>query len=325
MKVDPNAQLEQVGTSPVHQALDTVEASLACDNVAAARASTSIVTDLVIAGADLHELDEHGRTPLIRAAMNEMPSFLVSLMLEFGSSANARDRQKNTALHHAATRALSDETANLDTIQVLVVHGADQSLRNRRGRTPLHEAISFGRLQCAQMLLDYGANLETTDSNGWTPLFGAVVQGSAVLTKLMCDRGAVVDKKDRSGQTALRYAISQGCGEVAEALLEAGADVNLVTKGETPLCQATSKSNLSLLELLLARDADVSLPSPSYCDALPIHIAAMGRDPAILEVLLRAGSPINARDAEGRTPLRWAINDGGGEMVHFLFSKGAAK
>ncbi|KAL7622712.1 hypothetical protein AAE478_006390 [Parahypoxylon ruwenzoriense] len=324
-KVDPNAQLEQCGIVPIHRALDWVEASLASDNKVAARVSALIVTALVIAGADLKALDENGRTPLIRAAINEMPSSLISLMLEFGASVNAKDRQRNTSIHHAATKAPSDEMANIDIIQVLLVHGADQSLRNKRGRTPLHEAISFERFDRAQELLDYGANLEMADNNGWTPLFGAVAQGSAALAKLVCDRGAVVDKKDKNGQSALRYAISQGCKEVVEVLLSAGADVNLIIKGETPLCQAASKSNSSLLGLLLTHGADVTLPSPRYCGALPIHIAAMGNDLAILDMLLEAGSPINAVDDERRTPLRWAIDSRKNELVHFLFSKGAAK
>ncbi|KAI1371125.1 ankyrin repeat-containing domain protein [Hypoxylon crocopeplum] len=324
-KASPHLPLDQSGTLPIHRALDQVESSLASANKAAAGASASIVTALVIAGAHLRSPDENGRTPLVRAVMNEMPDSLISLMLEFGASANAKDRERNTALHHAASKAPSDEMGNINAIRILLVYGADQGHRNKKGRTPLHEAVSFECFDRARELLDYGADLEVADNNGWTPLLGAVIQGSATLAKLLCDRGAMIDKKDKNGHTPLHYAISQGCNEVAEVLLDAGANVNLISKGEAPLCRATSKSNFPLIKLLLARGANVTLPSPGYYGALPIHIAAMGNDLAILKALLEAGSPINAVDDELRTPLRWAMDGGKNEFVHFLFSKGAAR
>lgn len=324
-KVDPNAQLEQWGILPIHRALDQVEGSLTSNNRTTVGASTSIVTALVIAGADLRALDENGRTPLLRAVMNEMPDSLISLMLEFGASANAKDKQRSSALHYAAAKVPSDEVGNAGIIRILLVRGADQSLKNKRGRTPLHDAISSDMFDRARELLDYGADLEVADKNGRTPLLAAVTQGSAPMTKLVCDRGATVDKKDRDGYTALHYAISQGCKEIVEILLDAGADVNLISKGETPLCRAVSKSKLPLVNVLLTHFADVAVPSPSYGDALPIHIAAMGNNLAILDTLLKAGSPINAMDEERRTPLRWAMDGGRNEVVHFLFKEGAAK
>ncbi|KAI0003904.1 ankyrin repeat-containing domain protein [Xylariaceae sp. FL0662B] len=323
-KVNPNTPLEPLGIIPIHRALNRVEISLASHDDVAARESASIVTALVVAGARLEVLDEHGRSPLIRAVKNEMPDSLVALMLEFGASVNATDRQKNTALHHAAARAPLDVMGNANVIQILLVHGADQGRKNERGRTPLHEAVSFERFDRARELLDYGANFEVADRRGWTPLLGAVAQGNAELTKLICERGAVVDAKDRNGQTILHHAISQGYQRIVEILVDAGADVNLISKGETPLCRATSKSNLSLVEFLLARGADVTLPSPGYCGALPVHIAAMGNALAVLDVLLEAGSPINGLDDEQRTPLKWAMDGRKNEFVHFLLNKGAA-
>ncbi|KAI1394453.1 ankyrin repeat-containing domain protein [Hypoxylon trugodes] len=324
-KVSPNTPLEHSGSVPIHQALGEVEASLASDNKTAAGISASIVTALVVAGANLQTLDENGRTPLIRAVMNEMPDSLITLMLEFGALVNAKDWQRNTALHHAATKAPSDEMGNINTVRILLAHGADQSFRNKRGRTPLHEAVSFECFDRVRELLDYGADFDVTDNNGWTPLFGAVTQGNTEVTKLLCDRGAVVDKKDKNSQTALHYAISQGSLEITKVLLDAGADANLISKGETPLCRATSKSHLELVKLLLSHGADVALPSPGYYGALPIHVVAMGNNVAIFDVLLEGGSPINAVDDERRTPLRWAMDGGKNEFVHFLLNKGAAK
>lgn len=322
---NPDAPLHNLGIVPIHRALNQVEESLASDNKMEATTSASIVTALIIAGASLQAVDDDGRTPLMRVVMNAMSDSIVSLMLEFGALVNAKDRKRNTALHYAASKAPTEEPGNTDTVRILLVNGADQCLKNKRGRTPLHEAVSFKCFDRSRELLDYGADPEVVDTNGWTPLLGAVTQGDVALTKLLCDRGAIVDKKDKNRHTTLHYAISQGRMEVSKALLDAGADVNLVSKGETPLCRATSKSDLALVKILLERGANIALPSPSYYGALPIHIAAMGKDVAIINVLLEAGSPINAMDDECRTPLRWAMDGGKNEFVHFLLSKGAVK
>ncbi|ORY68952.1 ankyrin repeat-containing domain protein, partial [Pseudomassariella vexata] len=265
-----------------------------------------IINALVLAGANLQAVDEHGRTPLIRAVKDEMSDSLVTLLLEFGARVNATDEQQNTALHYAAMQQPSAEMRNLNVIRILLVNGADQGIRNVRGRTPLYKAIMWERLGRAVELLDYGADLEAVDNNGQTALYDAVLHGNAQLTRLLCERGASLDKKDKTGQTALHYAVSQGRSEIVEILVNAGANVNLISKGETPLCRATAKSNKYLIAFLLALGADISVPSPGYSGALPIHLACIGKQMEILKTLVDAGSPLDVVDDEGRTPLQWA-------------------
>lgn len=323
-KADPNANLKGTKIAPIHHALSQTEAALGCEDDIASRDLILIVIALVLAGADLQVVDEEHRTPLIRAVKGEMGDGLVALMLEYGSSVNATDNERNTSLHYAAMQHTSAEMRNVETIRTLLAFGADLNAKNQRGRTPLYEAIMWEHLDQTVQLLDYGCDVEISDNNGWTPLHGAVHQGHALLTKLLCERGAFVDQKDKTGQTPLHYAVSQGRQEILEALVVAGADVNLISKGETPLCRATAKSNGPLIDYLLSHEADVSVPSPGYNGALPIHIAAIGKDLGIISSLIDGGSFIDAQDDAGRTPLGWAMEARRNSVVHLLMNKGAS-
>ncbi|KAH8671630.1 ankyrin repeat-containing domain protein [Xylariales sp. PMI_506] len=323
-KADPNAPLKGSKTTPMHRALSYAESALSSEDEVAARDIISIISALILSGANLENTNDNRETPLIRAVKGEMGNSIISLMLESGAPVNATDKEFNTALHYAAMQRASAEVRNVDSIRTLLAYGANHNIRNQRGRTPLYKAVMWKHQGRATELLDYGADLEVADNNGWTPLYGAVLQGNASLTKLLCDRGAYVDKKDKTGQTPLHYAVSQGLQPVIEVLVGAGADVNLISKGETPLCRATAKSNGPLIKYLLSHGADVSAPSPGYNGALPIHIAAMGKDIQTLEILVEAGSPLDVVDGGGRTPRTWASEVGKQDAVKYLDSKGAS-
>ncbi|KAF3023573.1 hypothetical protein E8E14_011300 [Neopestalotiopsis sp. 37M] len=320
---DPNGTVKGSKVTPIHSALSQTESVLGCEDEVASRDLVMIVMALVLAGADLHAVDDEGRTPLVRVAKGEMGDGLVALMLESGAEVNAADKEGNTALHYAAMQNNLLETGNVETIKILLANGADLRAQNRRGRTPLYESVMWEHIDQTAQLIDYGSDLEISDSHGWTPLYAAVFQGHTHLTRLLCERGAFVDEKDKTGQAPLHYAISQGRCAIVQVLVEAGADVNLIAKGETPLCRAAAKTNSSVIEFLLQHGADVSVPSPGYHGALPIHIAAIGKDLDVLNALISAGSFVNARDGAGRTPLAWARESGRNEIAEFLKGKGA--
>ncbi|KAI1849532.1 hypothetical protein JX265_013647 [Neoarthrinium moseri] len=323
-KADPNAPHKDSKMTPIHRALGQAEEALGCEDEIASRDSSLIITALVLAGADLRAVDEERRTPLARAAKGEMGDELVALMLDYGANVNATDKEQNTPLHYAAMQHASAEMGNMKTIRILLALGADQNIRNQRGRTALYKAVMWENITQAAELLDYGADLDISDNNGWTALYGAVLQGNVGLTQLLCGRGAFVDKKDKTGQTALHYAVSQGRQDIVEVLVNAGADVNIISKGETALCRATAKANAGLVSYLLSQGADASVPSLGYNGALPIHIAAVGKDLEVLKVLVEKNRDlINTPDTEGKTPLVWAKEAEKTEAMHFLLNMGA--
>ena len=59
---------------------------------------------LIIAHADVNELDHHKRTPLLKAARHNSKNDILQLLLNHGANPETADEEGNTPLHFAAMR-----------------------------------------------------------------------------------------------------------------------------------------------------------------------------------------------------------------------------
>ena len=87
--------------------------------------------------------------------------------------------------------------------------------RSPNSRSPLHVAVSFGRVELVKLLLERGANANVSDAVGATPLHvvaqrrhrGLIpIQQDLEVMKLLMAHGADVNAKDHQGRTPLWYA-----------------------------------------------------------------------------------------------------------------------
>jgi ankyrin repeat protein len=122
----------------------------------------------------------------------------------------------------------------------------------------------------------------------------------------------------------LNGAVFHGHRQLTEFLIEQGANVNhaLPDTGETPLHSALCKTNSRVfnpvLKVLLKNGADsnrATIPgveTDSFMRDIrtrgetPLHRAAAFGDAEAIQLLLDAGAVIDAKDANGDTPLTWA-------------------
>ena len=122
----------------------------------------------------------------------------------------------------------------------------------------------------------------------------------------VCIFAALVAVALSTAELDLYNAVSSGNVTQVEAALTAGADVNYRnpndTESSTPLHIASKNGSLSVVKVLVAWDADLTLTTnaTNYEGFTALHIAARENHTAIAQVLLYAGINRYTLDAQGR-------------------------
>ncbi|KAG0130927.1 ankyrin repeat-containing domain protein [Tuber indicum] len=211
----------------------------------------------------LHKHALRDNTVLLWAAARGQDT-LVKLLLEKGTDVNLQaGNLLRTPLHEAC------QNEHESTVNLLLSAGADVSIRDTHGDTPLHLATT-ARAKIAEALLDRGAE--------------EVVQ-------LLLNRGARVDLRGYYDMTVLHLAAAGGSWGVLKLLLANGADRFVEERdmeGETPLHRAVRHGFRDMVHLLLDRGADVS--AQNYIGVMARHTRqdrAQGRE-GIEELLVSA-------------------------------------
>jgi ankyrin repeat protein len=150
----------------------------------------------------------------------------------------------------------------------------------------------------------------------------AVGTGNIEAVKKHLAAGTDVNAND-GGWTPLWYAADEGHKEIVELLIAKGADVNVKNKGDvTPLYGAARSGRKEVAELLIAKGADVN--ARDDVGRIPLHIATGGDHKEIVELLIAKGADVNAKnDKFVGTFLHWAAFSGHKEIAELLIAKGA--
>lgn len=190
-----------------------------------------------------------------------------------------------TALHSAAFKN------HADVIDLLLAAGADpDALQREDGSTALLEASVSGHTASVERLLAGGANPDKGSSA--KPLPSAAIKDRRDVVAQLLAAGADPNIAEDDGSTALLKAAAVGHGAVVRLLLEGGADPN-VGRGDDPIT--------------------------------PLHYAAFGGFEEVVAALLAAGARLDAADAEGSSPLRFALAQSNhARVAHALLQAGAA-
>lgn len=165
------------------------------------------------------------------------------------------------------------------------------------------------------------------------PLVYAASRGRTETVELLVQRGGSI-WGDSGLSSALLAAAGGGHVEVMRLLLDRGVDPNGVgSSQEPPLFWAAASCNPEALELLLGRGADPMAVHPETGHtALTFAVARVGRHSKdigvfdvvrVIDTLLQAGTPLDARDFRGMTALLHAAETGSMSAMRALVEKGA--
>ena len=141
----------------------------------------------------------------------------VNARLESGKSGKALLTRKG-----ATPFLLAAVTADVPYMKILVELGANPTLPNSEGATPLMAAAGLGCLapteeagtepevvEAVEYLLSLGGDLNTVDDNGETAMHGAAYKSLPQVVKILADQGANIEiwnRKNKWGWTPLRIA-----------------------------------------------------------------------------------------------------------------------
>ena len=292
---DPNIRDEGDHAYPIH--------------FAAERGDLAVVRLLVEQGADpvgagtLHELDVLGWAVCFDYAMHlDVARYLLA---------------------HGARHTLLSAVAmgEVDAVRARAASGEDLNQRmdrtNRR-RTPLHLAVVKGQPASAAALLSLGADADLEDAAGLTPLDVAALAGDEAMTRVLLDGGA---------RLTLPAAVALERPDVVERLVREDPDFVSMTSRERwgrLVVHASERASGRALDALLTTLTRyrgglsvVNVPDDeeTAVDAAPhhtpLHAAAFRGNDEAVEVLLRHGADVRARDGKYcATPAGWAAYAG---------------
>ncbi|NVN99119.1 MAG: ankyrin repeat domain-containing protein [Geobacteraceae bacterium] len=205
--------------------------------------------------------------------------------------------------------------------------GFDVNSVNSENQTLLMKGARHGYKDIVELLLKNKANIAARDISGTTALMHAAKGGSLEVIKLLLAHGAVVDEADSSGETALMYACRDGNIDVVRLLLDSGANIEVRNKqGNTPLL--ISNRNRPVLELLIARGANREAVNNEGSNLLIRAVWNQSKTDekeferllGDLKYIITQTKDIEHRDKKGNTALQTTVSD---EILELLIKSGA--
>jgi len=218
---------------------------------------------------------------------------------------------------------LSEQSAPLDILQLLLEHGADISATalDWEGNTPLFVAVSRGNLEAVKILHKHAQSLNDTEfllqqsTRHGTVLHCAAERSATNVLRYLIQMRADLNLLHPSNKTTpLVTAIQCESKGVLRVLLEANVDLKLrCPVGLTALHYACGKRGRTGLELAgMILDHAKSLPKPIHLDLLrqkdkrgqtPLFSCVIYSNTETLKLLLSHNARINERDFAGETVL----------------------
>lgn len=309
------------------------------------RHDDSLVDLLLRAGAKPDLADDTGATPLYLACLNRSAA-TIERLLQARANTNAALVSGETVLmtcartgEAAGVRALLARGANVNAkepghdqtalmwaaaqshpaaVEALLKGGADVRARSRSYTQTVTSEVTQ---RAGREELNY-----TVPRGGSTPLLFAARSGDAESARMLIEAGADVNETLPDGASALVIAAHSGHTRAATVLLEKGADPNAAEVGYTALHAAVLRTDLALVNALLAHKAnpnaqitrgmpvrrtsqDFELPK-TLIGATPYLLAAKFLEADIMQALAAGGADTRLPMNDGATPLLAAAGMG---------------
>jgi ankyrin repeat protein len=215
---------------------------------------------------------------------------------------------------------------------LIVTRPQDVNARGGYHGTPLHAAVSEGKLDVVTLLFEHGADVNALDDQGRTPIFWAWRRGHLDMVELLLINHADVNARDAHKGTLLFHTSLEGDLEATRLLLRHGALLDVYDEnGSTPIMEAAQNGHLGVVSLMLQNCASGdSLENGAVVNSrdndgwTPLVIASQHGHPDVVRLLLESRATVDARNNYGSTPLAIASDNGHSDVVRLLLERCAA-
>jgi len=227
---------------------------------------------------------------------------------------NIRDNHNNYYITYAIMFNV------IDVIKILIEHGARVDILDKYGRTILYTPIMNGFIDVVTLLLDYkniGKSLVSQlDKYDLIPLHYAIAEKSLDIVNILLSHGSDVGHKNLDGNDALMLSIMSENIDVFKTILPHVKNINLTNKYNETSLHIACKKNLDDIVALLINNK-INIDAQDMHESTALHLCA-GHNINIVKVLMAGGANVNLQDANGNTPLHYAVLNGNNETFDEL-------
>lgn len=303
--------------------------------IAAAEGHASLIPHLLRYGADTMAKDKVFNRTAIEWAVLEGHVSAVQMLLTSQYFASMKEGLLAlTHCYHALDDIPGKEDDQSDVSQLLldVQNTFSDDLKEL---LLLHRPSSKGDEAITRAFIAMGADVNAHFYEGTTALHRAAERGHRKIVRLLLDHGALLEALDKRGDgalgtTPLGSAVHKNHCSTVQLLIDEGADIDhdAGRYWGTPLMRAVHNENVDIVRLLLEHGADPN----TKCDS---DLGANALDAAFTDVkcnlnildtiqlLIKKGANIEAKNTNGETALCKAVRRSWIEAVSLLLECGA--
>ena len=270
-------------------------------------------------GAGINAMNNKAETALLLACESAQTES-ITLLLKMGGNPNIFNAYGYTALHSAVHGCCTNES-----LQEIISHQAYLNAQNRDGKTALWIACSYRQQEMVMILLKAGSNANIADHYGKTSLHAAVLGNCRKnIIRTMFDHGAYVNATDNKHTTSLMLASKMGNVDAINVLLSAGADRTIKgVNGDTWIHYAVrGDCSKEVLQSIIDQGAHVNITNKHNVTSL--MVASNKGNVDAIKVLLSAGADRTIKDVDGNTWIHYAfLGDCSKEVLQSIIDQGA--
>lgn len=271
-------------------------------------------------------------------ATEEIDKVFASMNLILNHNQGRNDKGEKVDINAALSVELYDDQEQ-SRRKYNILTDAYQRLMNERVKEHKNEdKIAHLEKFILGVLHHKDVSLDITNEYGQNLLMLAAEQGDSEVVAAVAlnkkDIAPNVNKTDHLGNTALIYAAQAGNEGIFRYLLDSGAKKTFNKEETTPLMAACKGGNLAIIDML--SPTFKSLAATDLKGNTPLHYLVSNNNllnqetegkfaerNAIVDKFLALDVDINARNAEGKTPLMLAVINGNTAMIRKLIASGA--